>query len=384
MRSAKSIGLFTMMGILFILGISIIRNHTTHAEDESLPGGRPPVSIEAITISPQTLFDSVEVVGTLSAKVQTDVKAEYGGVVREVLVKEWVRVKKGDRLLSLDTREPEAMLNKAKAALEMEKANLLMADVAAKRAEREYRRVLQLKESGLATSQSVDEAGTSRDAALAQKASVAARLLASEQDLAQARLRHGKTVITSPIDGIVAERNISEGDLAKDMPLFKIVDNRILDLTVTVPSRFLRFLKPGLPLHFTTDAFPGKTFTGSLKYINPVINETDRSVKVIAEVQNETETLQGGLFVEGRIVTGEREGVLIVPRNTLINWNMANKKAELLLVVDGVAAKKSVEVGITQEDMVEITKGVSAGDEVILRGGFNIKEGDAVIKNGGK
>lgn len=372
------------MGILFILGISIIRNHTTHAEDESLPGGRPPVSIEAITISPQTLFDSVEVVGTLSAKVQTDVKAEYGGVVREVLVKEWVRVKKGDRLLSLDTREPEAMLNKAKAALEMEKANLLMADVAAKRAEREYRRVLQLKESGLATSQSVDEAGTSRDAALAQKASVAARLLASEQDLAQARLRHGKTVITSPIDGIVAERNISEGDLAKDMPLFKIVDNRILDLTVTVPSRFLRFLKPGLPLHFTTDAFPGKTFTGSLKYINPVINETDRSVKVIAEVQNETETLQGGLFVEGRIVTGEREGVLIVPRNALINWNMANKKAELLLVVDGVAAKKSVEVGITQEDMVEITKGVSAGDEVILRGGFNVKEGDAVIKNGGK
>ena len=372
-----------LTGIAVAVFLVVVKNYPIHAKDASTSPGKPAVSVETITVSENSLFDTVEVVGTLSPKVQTDVKAEYGGVVREIHASEWVRVKKGNRLLSLDTREPAAMLNKAKAAADMEKANLLQASVASQRADREYKRMLQLKESGLATSQSVDEAGTEKDAALARKASVQARLMASEQDLAQAKLRYSKTVILSPIDGIIAERKVNVGDLATDRPLFKIVDNSILDLTVTVPSRFMHFMEPGLVLRFTTDAFPGKVFTGHLKYINPVINESDRSIKVIAEVSNSSETLKGGLYVQGFIVIGERKGVLSIPRNALINWDVPNKKAEILVVQSGLASKKAVGVGTTQKDLVEITSGLGSGDQVILRGGFNIKEGDKVRKNGG-
>jgi RND family efflux transporter MFP subunit len=191
-------------------------------------------------------------------------------------------------------------------------------------------------------------------------------------------------VITSTIDGIVAERKINKGDMATDRPLFKIVDNRILDLTVTVPSKFMSYMKPGLELRFTTDAFPQKTFSGKLKYINPVVNEGDRSMKIIAEVQNTSEALKGGLFVKGQIITGHRKQVVQIPRNALINWNVESSRAEVLLVSNDVAKKKNVGVGSVQADKVEITSGVVPGDQVILRGGFNIKEGDKVRKNGGK
>jgi RND family efflux transporter MFP subunit len=276
------------------------------------------------------------------------------------------------------------MLDKARDAAAMAKADLLQADVAVKRAEREYSRILQLKESGLATSQSVDEAGTEKDAAIARKSSAEARLGTARQDFEQAKLRFAKNVVTSPIDGVVAERRINAGDYAGDKPVFRIVDNRLLDLTVTVPSQYIEKLRTGQELQFETDAFPGRTFTGHVKYINPVVNEGDRSVKVIAEVSNPDEALKGGLFVKGRIVTGHRGNVIQVPRNALVNWDVQKNKAEVLVASNGSAHKKIVGTGTIQSDKVEIVTGLVPGDKVILRGGFNIKEGDKVKTDGGK
>jgi len=382
MRKSRIIGVIVLSGLAFFA--SLMKNDQTQAEDKPVSTDRPPVAAETMKVTLTDIFETVDVVGTLSPKFQTDVRAEYNGVVKKVYVTEWVRVKKGDKLASLDTREPEFMVSKAKAAVEMEKANLLQTRVAVQRAEREYDRILNLKSSGLATQQSVDEAGTEKEAAIARQSSVQAMLSAAEQEFEQAKVRFSKTVIASPIDGIVAERYISVGDLATDKPLFRVVDNRILDLTVTVPSKFIRFLKPELELRFTTDAFPGKSFAGKLMYINPVINETDRSVKVIAEVPNNPEVLKGGLFVEGQIIIGERKGVVTVPRNALLNWDVNTQKAELFLVDKGVAKRRMVSVGAASGEMMEISSGLSAGEEVICHGGFNIQEGDKVRKNGGK
>jgi ABC-type Na+ efflux pump permease subunit len=74
--------------------------------------------------SPEDLVEGIEVVGSLSPKFTADVKSEYAGIVTEVYVTEWVRVKKGTPLAKIDTREIEIVLQKAKAAVEMAKANL--------------------------------------------------------------------------------------------------------------------------------------------------------------------------------------------------------------------------------------------------------------------
>ena len=382
MRKIKPIVIVALLAMASAVAANLVKNETTHGGTGNPV--KPEVPVEAFTVSPETIADTVDVVGTLSPKARTDVKAEYPGVVRDIHVREWVRVRKGDRLLSLDTREPMAMLSKAAAACDMEKANLLQAQVSVTRAEREYGRVVRLNESGLTASQVVDEAGTARDAAFAQKTSVSARLAAAEQELAQAKLRFSKTVITSPIDGTVAERRINEGDLAKDTPLFTIVDNRVLDLTVTVPSRFMASLKPGIPLEFSTDAFPGRTFTGRVRYVNPVVNDGDRSIKVIAEVPNPSEELKGGLFVKGRIVTGVRQNVSAIPGKALLNWDMDRKKAEILVAENGTARRRKVDVGSVHGDRVEIPAGLAKGDQVILRGGFNVADGDHIRVNGGK
>jgi RND family efflux transporter MFP subunit len=160
--------------------------------------------------------------------------------------------------------------------------------------------------------------------------------------------------------------------------MFRIIDSRILDLTVTVPSGEMASVHVGQPLTFSTDALPRKTYTGKVMFINPVVNESDRSVKVTAEVENVSEQLKGGLYVKGKIITGKRTGILRVPRTALLSWDVAGKKGDLFVVKGETASRRTVQTGSVTGDFVEVTSGLAPDEPVIVRGGFNLKDGDRV------
>ena len=295
-------------------------------------------------------------------------KTEYSGTVAEVYVTQWVRVKVGTPLARLDTREADAGVAAARAAA-------LQADVAAQRAARELDRTVKLKEAGLATQQNLDEAKTADEAARAGVAAAKAQLAMFDARLAKAVLR-------APIDGVVAARNVNVGDYVENMgnpaPMFRIVDNRVLELTASVPSARMAELKVGQTFAFTSDAFPGREMMGRVSFINPAAEEASRTVKVKAEVLNADESLKAGLFVKGRIVTGKRTGVLVVPRSALVSWDTATRTAGVFVVEGGVAKQVAVETGANAGDRVEVVKGLAPGQEVVTRGGFSLRDGDRV------
>lgn len=343
-------------------------------------GGKPPVAVEAARAEAKEITEGIDVVGTLAARFQTEAKSEVGGTVVEVYVTEWVRVKKGDPLAKVDTREAEAMRKRAEASVEMAKAGLLEARAAANRADREEERARNLKEAGLVTRQNLDDALTQKEAAAARVAAARAQVAVADEDVLQAKTRISKAVIRAPFDGVVAERSVSPGDVVGEMQkvVFRIVDNRLLDLTVGVPSGESGAVRVGQALSFSTDALPGMVFAGKVKHINPVVSEADRSVRVVAEVRNVPEILRSGMFVKGRIVTGKRSGVLQVPRGSLLSWDVAARKGELFALDNDVARRRTVRIGAVTGDLVEIASGLAKGETVVTRGGFNVKDGDRV------
>jgi RND family efflux transporter MFP subunit len=347
--------------------------------------GKPSVAVDVTPAQTRDLVEGVEVVGSLAPKIESRVKSEYAGIVTEVYVTEWVRVKRGQPLAKLDTREAEAVLQRAQAAVEAARANVLQAEVGGNRADREGERARNLKESGLITQQNFDDAQTEKAAAQARISAAKAQLLAAEKDLNQIRTRLSKALLRAPLDGVVAQRDINVGDLVGEAGstriLFRIVDNRLLDLTVTVPSSEMAKVQVGQPLTFTTDALPGQNFTGQVKFINPAVNETDRSIKVIAEIRNDPEVLKSGLFVKGRIVTGRRANVLEIPRSALLDWDVKARQGDIWVVVQGQAQRRKVQTGGLDRDWVEVASGLAAGDQVITRGGFNVQPGDRVKTN---
>jgi RND family efflux transporter MFP subunit len=205
---------------------------------------------------------------------------------------------------------------------------------------------------------------------------------AARAQVRTAEARLAKSFINSPMDGVVAMRGVNVGDRVENMggnlPMFHIVDNRLLDLTVQVPATRAGAVRVGQPLEFTTDTVPGRTFTGKVMFINPALDPASRSAKVIAEVPNADGSLRGGAFVKGRIVLANRSGVLQVPREALQNWNLERQSADVFVVQGDKADKRAVKTGSSSGGAVEIVSGLEAGEQVVTRGAFALRPGDRV------
>src|SRR5512133_1874484 len=195
------------------------------AEKKGATTVKPPVAVEAVAASASELIDGIQVTGSLEPKFSVDIKTQIPGLIQQVYVTEWVRVRKGQALARIDVAETEALVKR--------------------------------KESGLATQQAVDDAHSEAEAARTRVDAARAQLGVAGGDVRQTRARQAKSLVASPMDGVVALRNVNVGDLASDAaagkPIFRIVDNRLLNLTVTVSSADSGRVKVGDSLEFNVD-----------------------------------------------------------------------------------------------------------------------------------
>jgi membrane fusion protein (multidrug efflux system) len=361
--------------VLLTMSLATTAACSKKADSEPLEGGRPPVAVSVEPVAAADLQETIDVVGTLEAKFTADVKSEVTGVVTEVYVTEWVPVKRGEKLARLDSRETEAGIETLRAAE-------AQAKVGQNRAQREYERAQQLKQYGLITPQALDDAKTAVEASDAAMTAARAQIKAAETRLS-------KLLITSPMDGVVALRGVSVGDRVENMggnaSMFRIVDNRVLDLTVSVPSSRLASVRVGQTLAFSSETLPGRTFTGKVMFINPEIDGASRSAKVVVEVPNADGALRAGAFAKGRMVVGQRAGVIQVRKEALLNWNLETGKAEVFVVSGDTAQKRAISAGMASGESVEVLSGVQPGDQVVTRGAFALRDGDRVVvsKGGG-
>ena len=344
------------------------------AGSDPLETGRPPVAVSVQPVAATDLQETIDVVGTLEAKFTADVKSEVTGVVTDVYVTEWVPVRRGDRLARLDSRETEAGIETLRAAE-------AQARVGQNRAQREYERAQQLQKYGLITPQAFDDAKTAVEAADAAMTAARAQIKAAETRLS-------KLLIVSPMDGVVALRGVSVGDRVENMggtaSMFRIVDNRVLDLTVSVPSSRLASVRVGQTLDFSSETLPGRVFAGKVKFINPAIDSASRSAKVIVEVANSDGALRDGAFAKGRMTVGGRSGVLQVRKDALLNWNLETAKAEVFVLNGDKVQRRLITTGMGSATTVEVLSGLQAGDQVVTRGAFALRDGDRVIVSKGE
>lgn len=358
---------------LSLLSIFLLLLISACSKGGEVPTEKPAVAVETSAAIPAPLVDAIPVTGTLSARQKAEIKSEIGGLFTEVYVTEWVAVRKGQPLARIQAAETATLVKRAE-------AGALRARVEADRAEREAERLRNLKAAGLATQQQLDDA-------VSMAAAAGALRQAAAEESAQLRIRLEKSIVRAPINGVVAMRAINVGDLsgvdAGGKVIFRIVDNSTLDLIVTVPSSELAQVQVGQILEFTTDGSP-ETFRGIIKHLNPSVSVTDRSLQLMAEIDNRDGRLRDGLFVKGQIVTGSRENVLLVPRTVLAGIDLDRSKAFLFVAVGDRAVRRTVSIGAISGDQVEIVAGLQAGEAYVSRGAFNLRDGDKVSVAGVK
>jgi len=341
-------------------------------------------TVAAVIEKPISRF--VAATGTLTAEEQADVSAEVAGRVVSTPVERGTLVREGAELIRISDAEVRAQVQEAEANAAQIQARLgLGADVSfdidrvpevanAKAsddlAQADFARAKMLNERQLLSAADFDRSRTQAEAARRQYDIARNNAEQQYQSLraAQARVTLARKALTdtsvrAPFAGAVEERFVSVGDyVSRGTKTVSVVRINPMRVELTVPGQYLSSLAPGRTVSLQVHAYPGKTFSGKIRYVSPSLKAESRALVIEAVVPNETGELKPGLFATAQIEQASSTPAILVP-STAIRTTTGTSRVYVVSSA-GTVEERIVTLGQTAGDLVEITSGVARGETV--------------------
>lgn len=354
--------------------------------------------------------------GILHAYNQSSVTPKISAAVTEFYVNRGAHVRKGQLLAVLESRDLAAAVADAKGQLDQAEANFrgttaaslpeeltkAQADVAsAREALDAAQRVLESRKSladqGALARRQVDEANVAFVQARSQYEVALKHLNALDQvgrdantkqaqalveaargrlQAAQAQLEYAK--ILSPIDGVIADRPLYPGEMsAAGAPLLTVMDISRVIARANVPSDQLRFIKTGDPATIYSPDDPGEA-EGKVTVVSPALDPSSTTAEVWVEAQNPGGRMKPGSSVQVSILAGTVADAVVIPKAAILP---GEAQAPFVMVVgaDSVAQQRIVEIGIQENDRVQVVKGLDPGEQVVVVGGLGLEDKARVV-----
>jgi len=204
-----------------------------------------------------------------------------------------------------------------------------------------------------------------------------AALKVAEANLALAETRLAKTRITAPFDGLAGKRRVSKGAfLRAGSPITTLAQIDRLRVAFAVPERILSSLHVGAEVSVTTTAFPGQVLIGTIDVIEPQLDPLTRNVSVLALVDNPEELLRPGMSASVEVVLSQRANAITVPSDAV--FVEGGQAYVYVIKPDSVVTRTAVVLGSRLAGAVEVTGGVTAGQQVVKAGHQKLYEGAKV------
>lgn len=287
--------------------------------------------------------------GELSPEESAQVRAQVAGSVLEIFAEQGQTVKKGAVLARIDDAALREALISARSALRTAENSLALA-------RRNAERSAKLGEAGAIAVRDVEQAEQNVTAAEGAVADARARLRSAQEQVERATVR-------APISGVVAEQPVNAGDVVQVGNLvYTIVNPRSMRLEASVPIEQLQAVQVGAPVEFRVAGYD-EPFGGEITRVNPAVDPATKQVRIYAAIEGGDRPLVAGLFAEGQVATERRSG-LVVPEETV---NIRGIRPTVLRIRNGVVERVEVQLGakIPDRSLVEIVRGIAAGDTVI-------------------
>ena len=174
---------------------------------------------------------------------------------------------------------------------------------------------------------------------------------------------------------MVASRSIKPGNFVQiNTPIFRIVDDSRLELTLNVPEREIATLKAGQPVNLQVDALPGQSFAGTVDRVAPVVDSGSGTFRVICTFAGGG-ALQPGMFGRIRIDYDKRANALVIPRVALLD---DQGTPAVYAVRKGKAVRVPIKTGYTDGEWTEVRSGLKPGEAVVTAGKVALRDGSAV------
>ena len=309
------------------------------------PGAMPPMPVDVDTARRQTIVDAVRATGRIEAVQAIELRPDEQGRITGLLFQEGQYVSAGTPLVRIDDAMLRAQADRATADRDL--------------ARQQLDRVKRLREQNASSPADLE------------RAEAAAR--SGEAALAMLQLQIERSTVRAPFAGIVGQRFVSMGDYvttATRLLTLQTVDPQ--RAVIEVPERYAVSLKPGQVVEFTVASQPNRVFRGRVDFIDPVVQNENRTIMVKARAPNGNRLLRPGMFIEARLATATRSNAIVVPEDAVQPLRTANV---VWAVAGGKASRRVVQLGVRSQGVVEIVSGVQAGEPVVVGGLERMAEG---------
>jgi len=365
----RAIGIAAFLAVVVMIVIWRLGSgtETPHAAAQTPAAGIP---VTAGTVVSQDVPVFLHGIGTVQAYNMVAVKSRVDGQIVKVDFKEGQDVKAGDPLFQIDPRPFQAALEQAQAAKQKDEAQLTGAQLDLDRYEK-------LIGSGWQTRQSYDQ----------QKAQVGQLQAAIKGDEAQintAKLNLSYSDIRSPIDGRLGARLVDKGNLVHandNTVLVTISEVKPIFVSFTLPQETLDDVRenhnkaPLVVLAYNGDGTK-QLAEGKLTMIDNAVDQATGTIRVKARFDNEEERLWPGAFVSARVILSVRKDAATVPSQTVQQG--PNGHYAYVIKPDDTVERRAVDVASIQDGIAVVTKGLSAGERVVVDGQYRLTNGARV------
>ena len=345
--------LLTMLFLLILVGTIVGLSGTIKAEKERITAEkmaavateRPPVNVVLLDVNPTTLEDRINLPGVIEPWEKLSVLSKIHGTVVKVEVSEGDKVAKGQVIARMDPADFQIDVDSARATYELAAAN--------------YKRRATLYEEGIVPRADID--------------SLEATVKTSKAALENAELMLSRCTIKAPISGVIRRLDATEGLLlGVSDPVAEILQIDRVKAVIGIPESDVALVKNIKEVNLTIQALDNREVVGRHHFLAGSPENGARLYRLELAIDNEENLIMPGMFVRAQLVKRVINDTVAVPLFTVIK---REDQKFVFVEEDGVAKKQPVELGIMEDWLVQITRGLSPGDRVVVEGHRDIDDG---------
>ncbi len=334
--------------------------------------------------------------GTVKACRRSQMSPATGGQIAQLLVKKGQRVKKGEVLLRLWSKDLQAQDRLADDQLETAKAQMKQACEQADLADSEAQRAHQLQAQGFLSPQGLEQKDTAAEVARAGCTAARGQVEQARSRIALAHADIDRMTLRAPFAGIIADISGEQGEFATPSPpgiptppAIDLIDDSCMYVSAPIDEVDASHVRVGQEARITLDAIKGRVFPGKVRRIAPYVLELEKQARTVeVEVEfvgwhpanasqdaaqpasgvatsgvgaNALPSLLVGYSADVEIIYDRHRDVLRIPTQTLLEG-----KKVLAYGPDGVLQARTVQTGLANWEQTEITGGLKAGDRVVV------------------
>jgi len=379
-----------ILAVVLVIALIVILNLSSQREKS--------VKVTMEKVKRTDLTSTISASGEIKPKKSVNISALILGRIVKIGVKEGDEVKAGDFLLKLDSTQFEANAERDRAFIQSSQAELNKAETTLEKSKGFYERQKNLFDNGLISKEQLEQAKMQLDLADASNRSVKFQIQQAQASLKSTLDNLGKTVFSSPIDGVITSLRVEEGEMAiigtmnnPGTVLMIIADLSVMEVEVEVDETDVVGVQLGQIADVRVDAFPSQVFKGKVTEIGSsalqrsgaaATTTESKDFKVVVTLDNPSKLLKPGLSASSDIIIAEKKQVLAIPISALVlkdkkregsaaaaepaKGRGANEEEGVYAVETGRAKFVPVKKGIMGELMIEIASGLTENQDVVV------------------